>query len=293
MSKEVIVCGFDNTREIAKKVAKSLSADYSEIICTDFPDGEMLVRIKENLSKKKVIIISSMAHEPDRRIIETLFAADIARDNRAKEVILFATYFPYLRQDKSFNNYESVSARHLMNIFSQKFDKIFVIDPHLHRINSLREYTSKAREVSSINIIIDYLKNVKEDFVVVGPDEESYQWARTIANPLKKQVHILIKKRNSSTNVKVSGENFSLKGKNVVIVDDIISTGHTLAESLKLIKSKGANKITCIGIHGIFAGNAENMIKKYSQLITTNTIPSKYSKIDVSPLISETLKKAL
>ena len=178
-----------------------------------------------------------------------------------------------------------------MNLFCDKFDKVVVIDPHLHRIDSLKEYSKNAFEVSSIGVITDYLRKFKDDFVMVGPDEESYQWAKKIASDLDKEVHILIKNRKDSNNVKVTGENFSLKGKNAVIVDDIISTGHTLCESLKLVKSKGVKSITCIGVHGILAGNAETLIKKYANLITTNTILSKYSKIDVSKLVADSIKE--
>ncbi len=291
MSKEVLVCGFDDVKDIVSSVSKLTNSSHSIISVSSFPDGELLVRFNDNPNGKKVVIISSMSKNPDSRIIETLLACSAARDNGAKEVILFATYFPYLRQDKSFHDFECVSAKEVMSLFSSRFDKIVVVDPHLHRINSLKEYSKKASEVSSISVITDYLKSFKDDFVLVGPDEESDQWAKKIAKDLGKEVHILIKNRKDSEHVKESAEGFSLKGKNVVIVDDIISTGHTLSESLKLVKAKGVKNITCIGVHGILAENAVKLITKYAKLITTNTIPSKFSRIDVSPLIVDFIKK--
>lgn len=292
MSKEVLIYGFDEDKELVSKVAKTLGVKHSIISVKTFPDGELLVSLLDNPNGKEVFIISSMANNPNTKILRTLLAANASRNNGAKKVVLIATYFPYLRQDKSFNNYESISAKEVMKLFCEKFDKVVVVDPHLHRINSLKEYSKNASEISSISVIVDYLKKLKDDFVIVGPDEESFQWCKTIAKPLGKEVHILIKNRKSSNSVRVSGENFSLKGKNAVIVDDIISTGHTLSESLKLIKSRGAKKIICIGIHGILAGNADKLIRKYATLTTTNTISTKYSKIDVSPLIVDIIKKS-
>src|SRR3989344_42612 len=164
MSKEVLVFGFSDTISIAKNVSKLTNSRFSLIDVKTFPDGELLVRLNDNPRGKKVVIISSMVHNPDSKVIRTILAAGAARDNGAKEVVLIATYMPYLRQDKSFNNFEGVSAKEVMNIFCEKFDKVVVIDPHLHRIDSLKEYSKKASEVSSIGIITDYLKSFKDDF---------------------------------------------------------------------------------------------------------------------------------
>ncbi|MBS3074164.1 ribose-phosphate diphosphokinase [Candidatus Pacearchaeota archaeon] len=290
MPKEVLICGFSDTSVIAKRVAKLTGSLYSAIKCSPFPDGESLVRIVNNPKGRKVVIISSMFPNSNKKIIETLLAGSAARDYGAKEVILLATYMPYLRQDKSFNSYEAVSAREVVKLLTNAYDRVITIDPHLHRVNSLREYSGKAGEISSVPAIADYIKDkVRGSYVIVGPDEESSQWSRAVARKLRKEVHVLIKNRESSYNVKVSSGNFKLHD-NVILIDDIISTGHTITEALKLLKKKGAKKITCIGIHGILAGDADKRIRKYAELITTNTIQSKYSKIDVSLIIADAVR---
>jgi ribose-phosphate pyrophosphokinase len=291
MSKEVLVCGFSDTLSIAQSVAKSTKSLYSPIKSDSFPDGESLVRLVANPHGKIVVIISSMGTSPDSKLVRTLLAGSIARDNGAKKVILIATYLPYLRQDKVFNSYESFSAKKIMGLLCDTFDSVIAVDPHLHRVDSLREYSTRASEVSTTGVITDYLRGVKGDFVIVGPDEESYQWSKTIAKTLGKEVHVLIKNRSSSSKVSVAGENFSLKGKNAVIIDDIISTGHTISQSLKLIKERGAKKIICIGVHGLLAGDSVKLITKYADLVTTNTVISKFSKIDISPLIADIVSK--
>mgnify|MGYP001601107726 FL=1 len=113
MSKEVLVCGFSDTSALAKNVAKILSCSYSDISVNTFPDGESLVKINISPKGKKVVIVASLAHNPDIKVVQTLLAGGVARDNGAKKVFLMATYMPYLRQDKSFHDFECVQLRKL------------------------------------------------------------------------------------------------------------------------------------------------------------------------------------
>ena len=144
------------------------------------------------------------------------------------------------------------------------------------------------RRLSTSRLIANYIaKNFKTDFIIVGPDEESKQWADLVAQHFGKHAIILKKHRYSWHKVKIENKNL---GKNVIIIDDIIGTGHTILETIKIAKKHGAKKITVIGIHGVLVGKAAEKIKKHAALVTTNTIENSYSKIDVSPIIVEALK---
>ena len=107
---------------------------------------------------------------------------------------------------------------------------------------------------------------------------------------LKKRVTILTKHRFGDKNIKQDNVKLS-PGKNYLIIDDIISTGKTIAGALAMAKKQGAKKLYCIGIHGVLAGNASKLITKHAQLITTNTIPNKFAKIDVSKAIVDALRR--
>ena len=132
-------------------------------------------------------------------------------------------------------------------------------------------------------------KNFKEDITIVGPDKESRQWAQKIANRLNEESVVLKKIRSSETKVKIQAHKFK---ENVVIIDDIIGTGNTILQTIKMAKSHGAKKIHVIGIHGLLLDNAAKRILLHADsLATTNTIQSKYSEIDVSPIILEALKE--
>lgn len=286
----LLIATFPETKEIAKKVANSLNAEYTEIFTEDFPDSEYHIALKKNPKNKVIVIFNSLTKEPDNKLIETILAAGIAKDYGAKKIILLATYFPYLRQDQHFLKYDSFSSKYIIKLLSN-FDKIIVVDPHLHRINSMKQLSQKAESISTITLIADYIKKrFKNDFTIIGPDIESSQWASKIARILNKKVVILKKKRFSSKKVKqkISKQKIS---KNAIIIDDIISTGRTIIGALKLAKKSGAENIYCIGIHGILIDNANKLIEKHAELITTNTIPNPFAKIDISPVVIKRLEQ--
>ncbi len=285
----LLIASIRETEVIAKKVAKELNAQFCKINLSKFPDGEFLVKLQNDPKGKTVVIIASLAQDPNNELIETILAAGAARDSGAKKVILFATYLPYMRQDKIFHSYEGVSAKSILTTLSEKFDTVFAIDPHLHRIKSLQDIARNCHSVSTINLIADYVKkNLKHDFMLVGPDAESKQWDKSIAQILDKKAVILQKTRFSSEKVSIKSE--PIENKNILIIDDIISTGHTILEAVKIAKKQAAKKVTVIGIHGLLLHDSGKKIAKVAELVTTNTIPNKYAKIDVAPLIISTLR---
>jgi len=284
----ILIASFPETKSVAIKVATALKAKHTNIISKKFPDNESHIKFSVNPKGKTVVIINSLSHNPNERIIETYLAASIAKDYQAKKIILMATYFPYMRQDTHFENYDSSSAKHISKLFSI-FDKVYTIDPHLHRISTMKKLSRSIQEITTNKLIANYIKiHFKQEFTIVGPDKESQQWANRISKTLNTKAVILKKIRLSSTKVKIKSRPL---GKNVIIIDDIISTGNTIIETIKIAKAQGARRVTVIGIHGILLKDAAQKIKKHAELITTNTILNRYARIDVSSLISIELKR--
>ncbi|MFH1290493.1 MAG: ribose-phosphate diphosphokinase [Nanoarchaeota archaeon] len=284
----LLIASFKETKDLAKQVARRLKCKYTEIIVKDFPDEESYVKLKENPKGKTLVIFNSFARDQNDRLIESTLAAGIGKDYKAKKIILAAPYFPYLRQDTHFKKFDSFSIKHIKDILDN-FDSILTIDPHLQRIKNIKKISYKMKRLTSTSQIAAYIKkNFKSDFTIVGPDEESKQWAQGVASKLGKKAIILKKKRFSWHKVKIQEKNL---GKNVIIIDDIIGTGHTILETIKVAKHHRAKKITVIGIHGVLVDSGmEKKITKQAKLLTTNTIKNKYAKIDVSPVIAEALK---
>ena len=288
----MLIVSCSHGKHLGYLIAKKSKKKYSNLIVDKFPDNELRIRFDSNLRSKNVVLVQSFYRNISDCIVEVIFAAKTAYELGAKNVTLVAPYFPYLRQDKRFHEGEAISQSIIASLIDKYFDAIYVMDPHLHRKNKLEYvFKIKSKKLTANNLIADYIKKHIKNPVVIGPDEESYKWAKNVANILGVESRILKKKRYSSYHVKVRlNKKISLKNKNVVIVDDIISTGHTILETAKILRKLGAKKIHCICVHGIFVNNALDKLKKAGiKVISTNTIPSKVAKIDVSGVIGESL----
>ncbi len=277
---------------LGQLIAKKLNASHSRLIVNKFPDDEILIRFKPDLRGRAVALVQSFYEHISDCIVEGIFAAKTAKELGAKKVVLVAPYFPYLRQDKRFHKGESSSLGIIAGLTDKYFDAVYIMDPHLHRKNKLSDiFKIKAKKLTANALIAGYIKKHIKNPVIIGPDEESYKWARNVAEMLGVESRILRKKRYSSYHVEIKlNKKIDLSKKNAVIVDDIVSTGHTILETAKILKRLGAKKIFCICVHGIFAGDALNNLKKARVNITsTNTIPSKMARIDVGDVIGNSL----
>lgn len=226
------------------------------------------------------------------KILETLFAIYTAKDLKAKKVYLVAPYFPYFRSDKRFREGECVSIK-VMNKLFDGCDKIFCVDPHLHRIKNIKNALEKGIEINLDEPIIEYLKKKKiKNPIFVGPDIESLQWVVNVAKAFKQKPVVALKTRKSAREVVVSLPKIkTAKNRDIIIIDDIISTGHTMIENIKQLQKYQPNKFYIIGIHGLFTENALIKLKKYGSIASTNTLDNKAEKIDVSGHIARIVRK--
>lgn len=287
-----MIIGLSNSKQLAKNIAKKTKQPYQELETTFFPDGEIKVRFKKSINNKSVFLIQSMQPAPNQAMLEAIFAIYTAKDLKAKKVTLIAPYLAYMRQDKRFNKGEAISQRIMAKLLNIA-DQIITIDPHLHRISSLNQiFTTATKTLTANKELAKYIEKHFKNEVIIGPDSESFQWAKIIANEIKKPAAILRKQRFTSRRVKIKfHEKINIKNKNIVIVDDIISTGHTMVEAAKLAKSQGAKDIYAVCVHGLYVEDALKKMKPYfKQIISTNTIQSKTSKIDISKLIADSIK---
>lgn len=289
----MIITSCGNSVSIAKSIAKTLKVTYSPLTISSFPDGDLYLKYNAPLQGKTLVIVHSFQPNPNESLLNVIFAAKTAKNLGAKKVILVAPYLAFMRQDKRFNPGEAISADIMSELLNQSIDELITIDPHLHRHNSLKElFTIKAKALTANPLITTFIQKHFHNVVLIGPDWESYQWASSVAKELHAQATVLEKKRFSSRKVEVRIVHpVSMAGKNIIIVDDIISTGHTIAEAAKLAKKAGAKSITAIAVHGLFAENAVEKLKKagVTKIITANCIKHSTNKIDVSPLIIEQL----
>jgi ribose-phosphate pyrophosphokinase len=288
-----VIIGGTNSYDLAKKVARKLKVSYKKLVVNQFPDGEFHIRLPVQVKNKQVIIIQSMAPKPNLSLLETVWAAQTARELGAKKVIVVAPYLCYMRQDKRFFATEAKSNT-IMSALLTCADEVLTIDPHLHRIKSLKEiFEIKARSITANNVLGEYIKKNIKKGMIIGPDAESYQWAEDIAEIAGLESVVLKKKRFNARRVRIvvpEKLKEQLKGMPAILVDDVISTGHTILEVVKQLRKHNIKNIYALTVHGLFSEDALRKLQKAKvKVIATNTINNKVARIDVSDLIAENL----
>jgi ribose-phosphate pyrophosphokinase len=251
-----------------------------------FPDGECYVRIHENLDNQEVILIQNT--HPDWNIIEYLLLVDAIRQYNVKRLITVVPYFGYGRQDKRFNEGEPISAKIMAEHLSENVDKIITIN--LHNSEIIKWFRTEAIEIKAEIELAKYFEKFKPD-IIISPDKGSIERAKFISGILGIPFHSFQKRRIDSERVEIETGDIDVKNKTVAIVDDVISTGGTIATAAALLKSKGASKVIVGCVHGLFVGNAlQKMQMNVDILFSTDTVENEKSLVTVSHLISEYLK---
>ncbi|MFH1409251.1 MAG: ribose-phosphate diphosphokinase [Nanoarchaeota archaeon] len=287
----MLIVSFPDSAPLARAIAGKCRASFALLALHPFPDGESLVIIPR--VKGKHIVFIAHLHHPNAKILPLLFALATAKELGAKSITLVVPYLPYMRQDKRFHEGECVSQQVFAKLLSHYLDKLITIDPHLHRVKKLSQvYRIKTKCLSANDLVASFIKTHFPSAFIIGPDSESDQWATKVARKARLGSSILLKTRFSSESVSLSHLKRELKGKAVVIVDDIISSGNTMLEAVREAKRHQAKKVVCIGVHGLFAKDADKRLQKHAAVITTNTIPHRTNRIDITDLLAEAIADA-
>jgi ribose-phosphate pyrophosphokinase len=268
----------------------------AEIGCLElhhFPDGETYVRVATDPQNRPAILVATLAN-PDTTFLPLVFAADALRDAGASSVGYVAPYLAYMRQDKRFKAGEAITSETFARLLSTSLDWMVTVDPHLHRRSNLAEiYSIPANALHAAPHIGEWIKSNLPDVVLIGPDSESAQWVEAVAATAGAPSIVLEKTRRGDRDVSVSNPQAEKwEGRTPVLVDDIISTAHTMIETVKRLQDEGFNAPICIGVHGIFADSAFEELKAAGagSILTCNTIPHQSNQIDLAPLIALGIK---
>ncbi|RLF42480.1 MAG: ribose-phosphate diphosphokinase [Thermoplasmata archaeon] len=283
----MMIIGGSRSKSIAEDLSKLLKMPLIDLVSKRFPDGELYLRIPEEIKGHRIVVIQTAY--PDESIIELLLILNAAREANADNITAVIPYMGYARQDRKFNEGEPISAKAIARIISIDADDVVTIDPHKEYISDFFGIPCKVS--SAIPLIADYLKDKNID-MVLAPDKGALKRAEVAADILKCEVDYLEKTRIDGITIEVTPKKLDVNGKNIAIVDDIISTGGTIASSIEELKRQGAEKAIAACIHGVFAGNAIEKIRNAGcdEIVTTDTIPNPFSKVKVAPLLAEMLK---
>ena len=260
MSSAMLILGFDDYDEQSRKLAESLAIPCRMIQRHRFPDGESRLTLPDSIPEH-VIICRSLDH-PNEKLLELLLAAKTARELGAKELTLVAPYLCYMRQDKAFHPGEAISQPIVGKFIAELFDNVITVDPHLHRIQHLEQAVpaAHAMTLSATSLMAGFLHGHIKDPVLLGPDSEAEQWVSAVAAPGKLDYGVCKKVRSGDRDVDISLPEINLSGRSVVIVDDVASSGQTLAVAAEHCISHKAKNVDVLVTHALFAGDAKERL---------------------------------
>ena len=268
---------------LARGIGRELGAVHVDVAFAKhpggFPDGERYVRLLGPVAGEHVVLVQTT--HPDPMIVEQFLLADAIRDAGARRLTAVVPYFGYGRQDKRFLEGEAVSAKTIAKHVAVDCDELLTMaipaNPEM-----LKTFPLPTREVSGMPAIGRYLKSAKVD-VLLAPDQGALRLAKEASSVAGVPFDFLVKKRIDSYTVKIEPKALDVRGKSVGIVDDVISTGGTIATAAKELKVQGAQRVIAACVHGLFVGPAEANLKVCDDVIATDTVLSPHTKVTVAP----------
>ncbi|MEZ5984085.1 MAG: ribose-phosphate pyrophosphokinase [Parvularculaceae bacterium] len=296
MTFDPLIVNLPRNARMAKNLARTLQWKRGALVARRFPDGETYVRLVGDVAGKDVILVDTLVR-PDAKFLRLIFAAAAARENGAKSVGLVAPYLAYMRQDRRFKPGEAVTSRHFAAALDPWIDWLVTVDPHLHRITALSEiYSIPAHVVHASPAVSRWIRENVENPLLIGPDDESRQWVENAAQKIGAPFLILEKTRSGDRDVQVTVPQVEKWRRHTpVLLDDIISTGRTMIETIGHLKEAGMRAPVSVAVHGVFATGAYEELRSAGagRIATTNTITHESNAIDIASLLGDAIKSML
>lgn len=291
-----VVLSVPGSEASAERLLARLDAEAGTAMVRHFPDGELYVRIDSPVAGRDVVLVCGLDRPADK-ILPFLFLAATARDLGARRVGLVAPYLSFMRQDSRFHPGEGITSTYFAGLVSGAVDWLVTVDPHLHRYASLAEvYKIPTEVVRAAPAIAAWVKQHVPSPVLVGPDAESEQWVAAVAERIDAPYQVLEKTRRGDRDVSVSPPDLSrCDGLTPVLVDDIISTGRTMIETVRHLRVHGVREPICVGVHAVFAERAHDdlLAAGAARVVTCNTIEHPSNRICVADALAEGVRARL
>lgn len=260
---------------LAQEIADYLALKLSAIELKKFKDGEISVKIGENVRGVDVFLIQSTCNPANDNIMELLLMIDAAFRASAKRITAVIPYFGYARQDRKVEPRVPISAKVVANVLhSVGVNRILTMELHSEQIQGF--FDMPVDNLYAGPILVDYIKRMNiQDAVVVSPDTGGAERARALAKKLHAGLALIDKRRPEANVAEVMHVIGAVADKNCILVDDMVDTGGSISASAKALKENGARDVYCLATHGVLSADApEKMVKAgFKEIIFTNTIP--------------------
>jgi ribose-phosphate pyrophosphokinase len=288
-----MIIGFPESAAQARALADRLGVRCAVAEVHRFPDGESRVRLPAALPEH--VAFCRSLDRPNDKLVELLLAAEAAPDLGAKRLTLVAPYLCYMRQDAAFRDGEAVSQRIVGRFLARYFDHLVTVDPHLHRTATLADALPAKQVVAlaAAPLVGELVRARSGSPLVVGPDAESAQWVEAVARNAGRPFAVGVKRRRGDRDVSIDLPEIGIEMREVVLVDDVAATGHTLAAAARACIARGAVKVSAVVTHGLFVGDALDTVRRagVGEVWSTDSVPHLTNAIALADLLADGVRQ--
>jgi len=282
------------SKKLGESIAEVLNVEAVSVFFKTFPDGESYIRFDtEFLQDEDVVIVQTTSPPQDQRLIQLLLMADNALEMKARSITAVVPYFAYSRQDKRFLPSEAFSVKTIVKLLENcGVNKIITLNAHNPKV--LKTFNIPVEDLSAIPLLAEYFraKGLVKNPISLSLGKKALSVATEADGVLKGGFDYISTRRNVITgNVTLEEKQLRIKDRDVIIFDDVISSGGTMAKAVKFVKEQGGKKVYSACVHPLLMGNAKKRILENGaeEIIGTDSVPSSVSKVSIAPLISKAL----
>jgi ribose-phosphate pyrophosphokinase len=282
------------SKKLGESIAEILNVEAVPVFFKTFPDGESYIRFStDSLQDEDVVIVQTTSPPQDQRLIQLLLMADNALEMKARSITTVVPYFAYNRQDKRFILGEAFSAKTIVKLL-EKCGVNRIITVNTHNPQVLETFKIPVEDLSAIPLLAEYFRanSSVENPVSLSLGKKALSVATEADSVLKGGFDYISTKRDVTTgNVMLEEKELQIKNRDVIIFDDIISSGGTMAKAVKFVKERGVRKVCVACVHPLLMGDAKKGILENGaeEIIGTDSVPSSVSKVSIAPLMSKAL----
>jgi len=280
------------SRELGRKIADLLKIRVVPVEFKRFPDGESYIRFDGNVKNEDIVIVQTTSPPQNENLIQLFLMANNAKDLKARSITTVVPYFAYTRQDKRFRPGEAFSVKTIVTLLEAcGVHKIITVNSHNPKI--LGAFKVRVKDLSAIGLLAEHFKKQGFDRAFSLSLGKKAQSVAAEANDVLKGEYGYVETRRDRLTGKVTVKKKALpvKNRDVIIFDDIISSGGTMIKAIKLVREQGAQRIYAACVHPLLIGDAKDKIVESDAdgIVGTDCVPSSVSLVSVAPLIAKAL----